>query len=173
MFTDAIFFFITIVVTQTVWCSCFSLEIPSGQIWGWWCLRCYKKTQWAWKAVVLCLPILLSLLLFFSFPLTLLLIYARHECLGVCVCGLNLYERLLDGGDNRGRVIDMCRRTQDKQPPLHGVTPACLIHFDWAKTERWDEKAMELEETKSRDEMTQRKLLSPASSNKNKDSCKC
>lgn len=31
-------------------------------------------------------------------PLSLLLIYAQHECLGDRVCGLNLYERLPDGG---------------------------------------------------------------------------
>lgn len=34
-----------------------------------------------------------------------------------------------------GRVIDMCRRTRDKQPTLNGITPACLIPSDWAKTE--------------------------------------
>lgn len=39
------------------------------------------------------------------FPLALLLIYARHECLGVRVCGLNLYERLPGGGTTGAKSL--------------------------------------------------------------------
>lgn len=52
-------------------------------------------------------------------------------------CVAWIYMNVSPAGDNGGQVIDMCRRTQDKQPTPTGVTPACLIHFDWAKTEGW------------------------------------
>lgn len=50
-------------------------------------------------------------------------------------CVAWIYMNVSPAGDNGGQVIDMCRRTQDKQPTPTGVTPARLIHFDWAKTE--------------------------------------
>lgn len=153
-------FFMIIVFTQTAWCSCFPLEAPSGQIWRWWCLRYYKKPQWGWKAAVLfsshsSVSSFFSSFSFCSHP-------ATHLCSTRVPWRLRVWLEFIwtspRRGDNRGRVIDMCRRTQDKQPTPRGVTPACLIHFDWAKTERWDEKAVELKKTKSRDEMTQRKV---------------
>lgn len=52
-------------------------------------------------------------------------------------CVAWIYMNVSPAGDNGGQVIDMCRRTQDKQPTPTGDTPACLIHFDWAQTEGW------------------------------------
>lgn len=81
-------------------------------------------------------------------------------------CVAWIYMNVSPAGDNGGQVIDMCRRTQDKQPTPTGVTAACLIHFDWAETEGWGEggRAMELGRLKSRDKMTERELFfSPVS----------
>jgi len=60
-------------------------------------------------------------------------------------CVAWIYMNVSPTGDNRGQVIDMCRRTQDKQPTPNGVTPACLIHFDCAKTERWADEGRAVE----------------------------
>lgn len=92
-------------------------------------------------------------------------------------CVAWIYMNVSPPGDNGGQVIDMCRRTQDKQPTPTGVTPACLIHFDWAKTEGWGGggRAMELGRLKSWDKMTERELFfPPASPDCHKmDPCKC
>ena len=77
-------------------------------------------------------------------------------------CVAWIYMNVSPAGDNGGQVIDMCRRTQDKQPTPTGVTPARLIHFDWAKTEGGRDgsgRAMELGRLKSRDKMTERELF--------------
>lgn len=83
-------------------------------------------------------------------------------------CVAWIYMNVSPAGDNGGQVIDMCRRTQDKQPTPTGVTPARLIHFDWAKTEGvgggGSGRAMELGRLKSRDKMTERELFFTCSS---------
>lgn len=85
-------------------------------------------------------------LAFFFFFICLLLIDARHERLAVCVCGLNLYERLPGraggggwGGRRRGAPESLicAGALGDKQPTPSGDTAACLIHFDGAQAERW------------------------------------
>ena len=72
-------------------------------------------------------------------------------------CVAWIYMNVSPARDNGGQVIDMCGRTLDKQPTPTGVTPACLIHFDWAKTEGWSwgwEGKWNWGRLKSRDEMT-------------------
>lgn len=92
-------------------------------------------------------------------------------------CVAWIYMNVSLAGDNGGQVIDMCRRTQDKQPTPTDVTPACLIHFDWAKTEGWSRggRAMELGRLKSKDKMTERgAFFSPGLPDRHKMvSCKC
>lgn len=114
-----------------------------------------KITQWGWKAVALSLPILLSLLFFLSPCYSSML----NTSASAFACVAWIYMNVSLAGDNGGQVIDMCRRTQDKQPTPTGVTPACLIHFDWAKTEGWSGGGRAREfRLKRKDKMTEREF---------------
>lgn len=96
-------------------------------------------------------------------PLFLLPCYSSmlNTSASAIACVAWIYMNVSPTEDNGGQVIDMCRRTQDKQLAPTGVTPACLIHFDWAKTERWGGggRPIELGRLKSRDKMTEKELF--------------